>query len=127
RKSWGLILPIDYSSRKLSTGLATAALIACQLTVNKAINNAASPATANIHHSIVVRKANSFNHVFIPHHAIGDAMRTAKSTSRMDPLDSNWTLLPTLAPSALRMSISFTRWRTVYGESPNRPSQEMKI
>src|SRR3546814_20861379 len=63
----------DYSSLNESTGLATAARIACQLTVNKAINNAASPATTNIHHSIVVRKAKSFNQVFMPHHATGDA------------------------------------------------------
>lgn len=38
-----------------STGLATAARIACQLTVANAITTAANPARANIHHSTSIR------------------------------------------------------------------------
>jgi len=38
-----------HSFRSDSTGSATAARIACQLTVSKAITTAANPATANIH------------------------------------------------------------------------------
>ena len=38
-----------YSYRRLSTGFAVAARIACQLTVSKAIVSARPPASANIH------------------------------------------------------------------------------
>src|SRR5690606_10567721 len=65
---------INHSSRKLSTGLASAARMACQLTVSTAISNAAEPATTNTHHWMSIRKAKSANHLFIPHPAMGDAM-----------------------------------------------------
>ena len=45
---------LHHSSLKLSTGLATAARIACQLTVSSAIPTAAATATANIHHWIAM-------------------------------------------------------------------------
>jgi len=48
-------IDVHHSVFKLFTGLATAAFIACTLTVTKAITRAASPATKNIHHDICTR------------------------------------------------------------------------
>jgi hypothetical protein len=42
----------DYSERKHRTGLASAALMACQLTVTRVIPIAPKAAPANIHHDI---------------------------------------------------------------------------
>ena len=48
-------LNLCYSFRRLSTGFAKAALMACELTVSNAISIASNPATANIHHCISIR------------------------------------------------------------------------
>jgi hypothetical protein len=51
-----------YSERRLSTGLATAVLNECRVTVNKVIRNTIPNGSANIHHEKVIRKAKFSNH-----------------------------------------------------------------
>lgn len=46
---------IHHSSLKLSTGLATAARTACQLTVSRAMATADKPVSTNTHHSTSMR------------------------------------------------------------------------
>ena len=45
----------NYSVRRLLTGLAMAAFMACMLTVNKAIRMATTPATTNTHQLMLMR------------------------------------------------------------------------
>ena len=58
------------------------------------------------------------------HHASGDAMTMAISTNLRKSLESNWTMLATLAPSTLRTPISFVRCSAVKVARANRPRHE---
>lgn len=50
-----LSIRLFYSVRKLFTGLAAAAFIACKLIVANAMNAAIMPASKNTHHEIFIR------------------------------------------------------------------------
>ena len=101
--------PPVYSVRKDFTGFATAAFIAWKLTVNNAISNARIPATKNIHQLIDTRYAKSSSHLFIAHHATGNAITEAISTSFKKSFESIVTIFVTDAPNTFRIPISFMR------------------
>jgi len=58
-------LPSAHSYRNASTGFASAALIACVLTVISAMSNAMPPASANTHQPMSMRYAKSCSQLFI--------------------------------------------------------------
>src|SRR6185436_11716409 len=102
-----------YSLLKALTGLAIAALIAWKLTVSMAISRAVNPATANIHQLILIRYAKSSSHLFIAHHAIGDAMMMAIITSLRKSVESIFVISCTDAPKTFLIPISLIRWLAV--------------
>jgi hypothetical protein len=79
----------DYSERKLLMGFTCAALTDRKLTVSSAMKTAPSAASANIHHSILTRYANSRDQMSIAHQATGLAIRIATQTSTMNSPDNN--------------------------------------
>src|SRR6266487_1930819 len=98
-----------YSVLKLFTGLAIAAFIAWKLTVINAIATDIKPAIANTHQSILTRYEYDASQLFITHHATGDEITNEIRTSFRKSFDNNAVILCTLAPSTLRMPISFIR------------------
>lgn len=60
-----ILLSLFYSIRNDLTGFAIAARIAWKLMVNKAINSAEAPASANTCQPICIRKAKSSSHRFM--------------------------------------------------------------
>src|ERR1700694_2098683 len=103
----------NHSVLKLFTGFAIAAFIAWKLTVSKAINKAPIPATPKTHQLMVIRYAKLCNHLFITHQATGNAMHDAMNTSFKNSFESICVTCVTLAPSTLRIPISFVRCSAV--------------
>ncbi len=118
---------VNYSSRKLSTGFATAARMACQLTVSNAMTTATTPANANIHHWISIRYTKSSSHLFIAHQATGEAMKMAKHTNCTKSFESRVTMPATEAPSTLRMPISLVFCWAVNAARPNKPKHAIEM
>ena len=116
-----------HSVRKLSTGLATAALIAWKLIVNSAINKATNVVIANTIQLKPVRYAKLCSQLCIAHHAIGDAIKMAIPTNFKKSFESNATMLVTLAPNTFRTPISFMRCSALKVANPNKPKQEIKM
>ena len=104
-----LIDDIFYSDLSDFTGLAIAALIACELSVKIAMISEIQPVAMKIHKLKLILNAKSCNHVLIKYHAIGAAIIKARSTSFTKSVDSIFTMLLTEAPSTLRILISFCR------------------
>ena len=77
------------SDRRLFTGFITAARIACELTVSKAITKVTKPAIPNIHQLTGVRYAKLSSHLFIAHQETGVAIMKAMTTSRRKSFDNN--------------------------------------
>ena len=75
--------------------------------VTNAMKTENKPATANTHHSIFILYAKSFIHLFITHHATGDATRMEINTSFRKSLDNIITILLTEAPTTFLIPISF--------------------
>src|SRR6187200_2846693 len=96
-----------YSVLKDLTGLANAALIACELTVISAIKNAIAPAAINIHQPILILYTKSSNQLCIAHQAIGNANTEDINTRMIKSLLSIFTTFPTLAPNTFLIPISF--------------------
>src|SRR6185503_2703295 len=99
----------SYSVLKLFTGFAIAALISWKLIVSNAINNAIDAVITNTVHPILVLYAKSCSHLFMAHHATGEAMTIAMNTSFRNSLDNIPTILPTVAPKTFLTPISFVR------------------
>jgi hypothetical protein len=78
-----------YSDRRLFTGFITAARIACELTVSKAITMVTKPAIPNIHQLTGVRYAKLSSHLFMAHQETGVAIMKAMTTSRRKSFDNN--------------------------------------
>ena len=98
-----------YSDFKLFAGLATAALIAFELIVSKAMINANNPAPAKTHQLIAIRYAKSCNHLFMAYHATGKAISQEIIISFKKSLESMPAILPTDAPKTFLMPISLVR------------------
>src|SRR5690349_16854017 len=85
------------------------------------------PATANIHHETGMRYAKLFSHLFITHPDNGNAHTKAITISFRKSFDSSATIAASLAPSTLRIPISFVRVSAENVASPNKPRQAMSI
>ena len=92
-----------------------------------AINRAVTVVITNTVQLILVRYAKSCNHLFITHHATGDAIRMAMPTSFKKSFDSSATIPATLAPNTLRTPISLVRCSALNVARPNKPRQEMRM
>jgi hypothetical protein len=103
------LLAIAYSLLKLSTGFPTAAFTAWKAIVTNAITTATIAATTNTHHSILILYEKSCNHRWVAYHASGVAMIMPTTTNAIKSRDNKETILVILAPSILRMPISFVR------------------
>ena len=97
---------VNYSSLRAFTGLATAARKLCQLTVNKAMVKAVSPAKTNIHQLMVVRYAKPSSHFPMAYHEMGTAMANAKATHLIKSLLKSARIWAIEAPFTLRIPIS---------------------
>src|SRR6476660_7749037 len=100
---------IFYSVLKLFTGFDIAAFIALKLTVTNATRRAATPAIKNTHQLIEILYSKFCSHLFIAHHATGNATRADIIMSFKKSLDNMLTIALTDAPSTLRIPISFVR------------------
>src|SRR5215831_17202992 len=101
------------------TGFAMAALIAWKLIVNKAINKATIVVITKTVQLIFFRYAKSISHLFITHHAMGDAITTDTATNFKKSFERRATIPETLAPKTLRTPISFIRCSALNVASPN--------
>src|SRR5687768_51735 len=113
-----------HSVLKLFTGFATAALIAWKLIVIKAMTIAASPANRNIHHEISILYAKFCSHLYIIHHAIGEATSNAIDTNHKNSRDNKANTEAMLAPNTFLIPISFVRCSAVNIARPSSPRQE---
>ena len=99
-------LNISYSSCKLFTGLAYAALMDWKLTVNNAIAMVIPAAYRNIVTGSVVLNAKPSSQFMLKYTAIGIAMTLAKMTRSKNSLLSNCMMLNTVAPRTFLIPIS---------------------
>src|SRR5690242_10277688 len=97
--------------------------MACILTVTAATISEAAPAAINTHQWILTRYAKSCSHECAMYQAIGEAMTVATITKVKKSLEISNTMFDTVAPSTLRMPISFVRCNTAYAVTANRPRQ----
>src|SRR4030095_12353635 len=74
-----------------------------------------------------ILKAKSFNHIFISHQAIGEAITIAIKTSFTKSFERSAATLETEAPSTFRTPISFVCCETATIVKPNNPRQEIKM
>src|ERR1700759_1950341 len=91
------------------------------LTVINAIKTAITPATINTHQLIFIRYAKFCNQLFIKYHASGEAINIDIKTSFKKSFERRLTIPETLAPSTLRMPISFIFLSTTKVDKPNKP------
>jgi hypothetical protein len=107
--------------------LASAALIAWKLTVNKVISNAPPIAAAKIHQEISARYWYFCNHPFIYFQAMGMAITHEMITKPTKSFDSNRHRSNTDAPTIFLIPISLVRCSATKEANPNSPRQEIKM
>ena len=90
---------------KLFTGFSAAAFIDWKLTVIIATNTDITPPAVNIHQLMSVRYANDSNHLFVAHHARGDAINMAIATNLRKSPDNNATIRSMPAPNTFLIPI----------------------
>jgi hypothetical protein len=98
--------------------LARAARLATAATVSVAIASASAPLATNTKGPSSMRYANPASQRCIAKYATGQAMTLASSTSTPNSVANNLTISGTLAPSILRMPISFVRRVVLYDARP---------
>src|SRR5689334_20115387 len=116
-----------HSVLRLFTGLVTAARSAWTLMVISAIKSAAMVVITKTVQLMFFRYAKSSNHLFITHHATGEAMSTEITTSFRNSFESSATMPPTLAPRTLRTPISLVRCSALNVARPNKPRHDMRM
>src|SRR5689334_14944341 len=95
------------------------------LTVINAIKSAIKPAAINTHQLMVIRYAKFSSQLFMKYHANGEAISIDNKTSPKKSFESKPTMPETLAPSTLRIPISFTLRSTTNVDKPNKPKHAM--
>src|SRR3954462_12448435 len=97
------------------------------LIVRNAIRKAAVQASTMIQIEKGALYAKLCSQLFTKYHATGEAIKNEMTTSFKKSFDSSPTMPAVLAPSTLRIPISFMRCSTLKVVRPNKPRQEIKI
>lgn len=104
-----------------------AAFQLCQLTVNKAITSAITPAKQKIHQLSSVLYAKLCNHLCIAYQAIGVAIRKAIKTHFKNLVFSIIIISAIVAPFTFLKPISLVRFSEKKAARPKRPMQAISI
>src|SRR5690349_12705886 len=114
---------VRYSDLSTRAGLMLAPFKICKLTVPSAISVKMTTGTTSRSQPRLIRNAKPPSHSLMPYHVNGRPITLAMSTSLRNCHDSSDMMLPTDAPSTLRMPISFSFCDVVNDAKPQSPRQ----
>src|SRR5688572_13499707 len=122
-----LCMDSNYSFRSELTGLLRAAFSVLKSIAQKATQMAMINVITKTSRVIEILKTNFCNHLSMAYHASGKASADPISTITINSFDRMRTMAWALAPTTLRMPISFFLVSMAMADRPNNPMQEMPI